>query len=237
MAFPALRAPFLVQRPGTFHPAGVSVATAFPNRYALRMAKRRQDPPERVAYSERSTLLWPDPKTGPFWIGLYWASVDGRNECVGVTIFRGAWLDTSGDSPELELLPGEALQALKSTDLRIPLDRLAREHHDWAKDLDGEAGEIARHIRGWSGDLPTVAGWGPNHLADVAQVYREAWQHNQHPTKAVAEHFSVSKSAAAKWVARCRDPKVGLLPPTERGRPRAVAPPPPPKSKTRKAGS
>lgn len=200
------------------------------------MAKRRRQPPERIAYSERSTLLWPDPMTGPFWIGLYWAPVDGRNECVGVTIFRGAWLDTSTDSPELELLPGEALQPLHSTDLRIPLNRLAREHHEWATDLDGEAGEIARHIRGWTDNLPTVAGWPPDHLATVAQVYRAAWQANQHPTKAVAEHFNVSKSAAAKWVGRCRAPGVRLLPPTERGRPKAVGPSPKP-TKSRKAGS
>lgn len=60
------------------------------------------------------------------------------------------------------------------------------------------------------------------HFAQVAEVYIEAARAGQHPTAAVREHFTVSRSAAAKWVARCRD--MGLLPPTERGKPRAVDP-------------
>jgi transposase len=45
-------------------------------------------------------------------------------------------------------------------------------------------------------------------------VYRAA-QLGGKPTLAVEEHFVVSKSTAAKWVARCR--RLGLLPPTLRG--------------------
>jgi hypothetical protein len=58
------------------------------------------------------------------------------------------------------------------------------------------------------------------HWSEVAKVYTEAWrstdERRRAPTRAVAEHFTVAKSTAAKWVARCRD--LGLLPPTSKGR-------------------
>jgi transposase len=50
----------------------------------------------------------------------------------------------------------------------------------------------------------------------VADIYRDALEHGEAPTSAVAAKFVVSKSAAAKWVAKCR--KLGLLPPTTQGR-------------------
>lgn len=43
-----------------------------------------------------------------------------------------------------------------------------------------------------------------DHLAEVAQVYREAWAAGEPPTKAVAEHFSTSHSTAARWVGKAR---------------------------------
>jgi hypothetical protein len=61
---------------------------------------------------------------------------------------------------------------------------------------------------------------GPNALPasayeEVATVYRDAWLQGRHPTKAVAEHFHITPSAAAKRVSRAR--QNGLLPPTEFG--------------------
>jgi transposase len=50
----------------------------------------------------------------------------------------------------------------------------------------------------------------------VAEVYRDALERGEAPTKAIQEKFPASKSAAAKWVAKCR--ALGLLPPTTRGR-------------------
>ena len=50
-------------------------------------------------------------------------------------------------------------------------------------------------------------------LAEVAEIYARS---TKHPTSAVAHHFGISQSAAAKRVARCR--AAGLLPPTIRGR-------------------
>jgi hypothetical protein len=53
-------------------------------------------------------------------------------------------------------------------------------------------------------------------LAEVATIYREAWQGGLNPTKSVAEALSLSRSAAAKRVRRARD--AGLLPKTTKGR-------------------
>lgn len=52
------------------------------------------------------------------------------------------------------------------------------------------------------------------HWSLVATTYLDALGSGA-PTATVAERFSVSRSTAAKWVARCRDH--GLLPPTTRG--------------------
>jgi|BarGraNGADG00212_1021973.scaffolds.fasta_scaffold54377_1 hypothetical protein len=43
------------------------------------------------------------------------------------------------------------------------------------------------------------------HLAKVAEVYRQAWQDGEPPTKAVAHKFSVSHSTAARWVGAARE--------------------------------
>jgi hypothetical protein len=59
--------------------------------------------------------------------------------------------------------------------------------------------------------------YGDDHYAEVAAVYR-AHSGGHSPTKAVMEHFGVSKSAAAKWVAEAR--KRSLLEPYG-GRPAA----------------
>lgn len=48
------------------------------------------------------------------------------------------------------------------------------------------------------------------HLTDVAAVYAKARENGQGPTRAVADHFEVAHSTAAKWVGQAR--KNGLLP-------------------------
>lgn len=63
-------------------------------------------------------------------------------------------------------------------------------------------------------------GYGDDHYATVAEVYATAWADGVHPTKAVAEHWLIAKTTAAKWVSRARD--LGFLEPTTRGRPGGV---------------
>ena len=56
------------------------------------------------------------------------------------------------------------------------------------------------------------------HWAQVASVYREGYLRGTRPMQYVARRLKVTHSAAAKWVARCRD--LGLLTRTTRGRAR-----------------
>jgi hypothetical protein len=53
------------------------------------------------------------------------------------------------------------------------------------------------------------------HYVEVADVYRAAHTRGDHPTQAVQLHFGVSKSTAAKKVARARE--LDLLGPTKKG--------------------
>lgn len=57
-------------------------------------------------------------------------------------------------------------------------------------------------------------------LRDVAKVYRRAHKAGQPPTAAVAEHFVVSHSTAARWVSEAR--KAGSLGPAAGTRPGEV---------------
>ncbi|MGD0166895.1 MAG: hypothetical protein ABSC51_06345 [Gaiellaceae bacterium] len=57
----------------------------------------------------------------------------------------------------------------------------------------------------------------PEYWQEVAQTYRDAWRAGKHPTKAVAETYFLTYSAAAKQIARCR--KMELLGHTTRGKP------------------
>jgi hypothetical protein len=44
----------------------------------------------------------------------------------------------------------------------------------------------------------------PEHLAEVARIYREAWEAGEHPTIAVQNYFGISHSTAARWVGQAR---------------------------------
>jgi hypothetical protein len=57
---------------------------------------------------------------------------------------------------------------------------------------------------------------GDAHYAEVARVYADAVRAGKAPTEAVKDRYVISKSAAAKQVARARER--GFLPPTSRGR-------------------
>ena len=44
----------------------------------------------------------------------------------------------------------------------------------------------------------------PQHLTEVAEIYREAYELGLPPTKTLAERFQISHSTAARWVGRAR---------------------------------
>jgi hypothetical protein len=147
-------------------------------------------------------------------IVLRFAEVDGRMACVNVEI--GA--DFEGKEG-LDPLP-VTTEVLR----RIPLARLVQESL-WkaVRQYDAVASgafspSLAEHAKARlpaaraSTERPKRPGrpriYDEKHYEEVASVYR---QHSggRAPTKAVTEHFRVTKSTAAKWVARAR--QMGLL--------------------------
>ncbi len=111
----------------------------------------------------------------------------------------------------------EAHDALASAlhDLVIPDELTARWSAAGQEEASAWNDEIRKEAQGFGG--PTGGrDLGDDHYREVARIYSEAVKAGQSPTAAVAAHFAVSKSAAAKKVARARDRQ--FLPSTTRGR-------------------
>lgn len=162
---------------------------------------------------------WADPSGGHWMVDMDWAVIDGRAECVGLTLRSFVPAGADGVRPvrksgELRPLRTEVLRAFtmstieeSRSDIVQPLgsDGLWPEEVGLRKTFT--AGR-ARRLVGASGETlpPTEA------LAEVARIYTAAWQRGDPPTAAVAEALSISRSAAGKRVARAR--AAGLLPPS-----------------------
>lgn len=166
---------------------------------------------------------WPDPKKGPWRIRTWYDISTGVPRCVGVDVrsFDEEPPEGAYDAWLFEGVGG--LRELTTTELRkLPFAEVARrgaermpEHYEAA---------IA------SGDVPDDDEWRArrdaysqgarryslSHLKAVAKTY-SANVAGGAPTAAVADEFGLSRSAAAKQVARCRE--LGLLGRTVKGRP------------------
>lgn len=174
----------------------------------------------------RFEFYWPDPDSGPYLVAVTMDTVQGRLEVVGVEM----WGRTPSPSVwQQQGFPTAHPTPISSTAIRLPLDRIASASMDYAHmtaqvisyfrdhlpDDVKQAGEqIGRFEGPKQPGRPTL--YDRAHFEAVAAVYNEALARHGNPTAAVASRFNVSKSTAAKWVARCRND--GLLPPTARGR-------------------
>ena len=187
-------------------------------------------------------LQWTDPDGGR-WLVRF--EFDVRREvptCVGMEITSRVpdeehyaiqrvheWLaldERPLSSTVLAKLPFGALKRRAQSDLADALEQVSEAPERawdiqtnasrWTDDLEATAARL-RDESTTPGGRPLM--YDEEHWQQVAGVYRDAAKRGDAPTKAVAEWGQVSKSAAAKWVARCRD--LGLLPPTQRGRPNA----------------
>ncbi len=176
----------------------------------------------------RDSFLWPHPGKGPWVVTLWFAELDGRMECVGLDLRS---FDTDRDGrPKGH--PDRDLRRLTATTKReLPLAELidkrlelyaehlldVSEHGSGQEQLAADKplrALAATPRRNKPGRPPAL---GSDHFREVARVYSEAFKAGlKNPTARVAEWGHVSKSAAAKWVARAR--AMGLLPPTSRGR-------------------
>ena len=158
---------------------------------------------ERLKNGDRlpSTFrFWPNERTGPWKIELHWAVVDERAECIGVTV-----------TSDYDYGPARGrnarLRPLRTTEWREinPSTFIEEDRGGLAEMLPPIQAVTYRKPPGMSADTLGM-------LREVARVYRAA---GRKPTKAVAGHFTISDSAAAKRVARARE--IGLLPKSRPG--------------------
>jgi hypothetical protein len=169
-------------------------------------------------------LRWPDRETGPYVVRVYFDTISGRPECVGMEMWGKTLLPKN---------PVKGVTPLTAQAVRIPLGEITAESRKAFLDMADR----------WSAGSPdpkllkamneTREEWDAQrsgrprrydakHWAQVAQVYQEAWQRGERPTAAVVAKFGVSKNVAAKWVNRLRS-EMHLLPPTTRGKPAGTA--------------
>jgi hypothetical protein len=176
-------------------------------------------------------LLWPDEHSGPWLIRVMLAPIKGRREPVGLEIrsYRGrdeAW------PPELPVWdqnpPVLTTSVLRELPFATMIADLRRETAAGDIELyDRLEGQPGFHTEAERAELRQLKSAAAADLAaprrnttglrEVAAVYRQAWKGGRPPTQAVADHFTISQSAAAKRVSRAR--QAGYLPPTTRGRP------------------
>lgn len=178
---------------------------------------------------------------GSWWdIDLTWAEIDGRAECVGLAIRSYA---TGTELDGLKGIEGQPLLPIRSHILRGRLIELIEQERqrrarpnpqmwrgigtaeDQRVNAERQAVKAAKFAKGRGRKLVGADGRvlpPADALAEVADIYRQAYAAGLSPTRAVAEALSLSPSAAAKRVGRAR--AAGLLPPTTRGRARVVAP-------------
>ena len=148
----------------------------------------------------------------PCRVVLRFANVDGRAACVNVEVgaeFReGAAFEPQPiTTSTLRAVP---LARLIEQTLRMAMRDLPK-HLPEGPFLDKQmsALEAAQNVRR-PGRPPR---YDEAHFAEVARVYREHGG-GRAPTKAVAEHFTRTRSTAATWVSRAR--ALGLLEPVRR---------------------
>lgn len=166
---------------------------------------------------------WPDAKTGPWVLRLTYGLVDERPEVVGVEMWGvdPAEIELAG-WPAFSLKPERTI-AIHTGGIRLPLRRLLR---DWVADRIKRAGnaESAPSLpAGWRSEALATGravdvrrrggadAHGDDHWEEVAAVYLAKG------TAGVANHFTVAKGTAAKWVSIARNDKE-LLAKTTRGR-------------------
>ena len=208
------------------------VALSFPKRLLSSLMNSR----DAITFSE---MLWPDKVRGPWYVRAWWAHVDrDQPEPVGVWLWHGAAPDPADATGHAFIpLPGGPRPVVATAVRDLPMgtilaalrkDAAERMDHNRAivaaADLPAELEYVRADLlgdrpftveRGARGRPPT---YNADHWAQVAAVYRAARRDptNRAETQTVAGHFTVSRSTAAKWVAKCR--ALGLLRPTERGR-------------------
>ena len=164
---------------------------------------------------------WPDDKTGPWRIRVHIDHSTGVARLVGIDIRSFAGRDPDpADPPRLK--HGE-LREVTTSDLRaLSLPKVMAKAVKEAGKMYDQAAKTPRYAERleWLDErreryAQSARRYDLDHYRSVAAAYTEALSTGE-PTKAVAEQFKLTRSAAAKHVARCRE--LGFLEETRPGR-------------------
>jgi hypothetical protein len=129
-----------------------------------------------------------------------WADIGGRLEPVSVKVSA----DPDSPSPVigdvLRRLPIGALQ--KQIRRGGPLIGPSIERHPSGIRASGDLADLVERTTKFVGHRGVVT--SPEEIEEVAAIYRRAWGSGEEVTKAVAEHFHISKSTAGKRIMRAK---------------------------------
>lgn len=147
----------------------------------------------------------PDADSGPWMLTMYWQTIDGRRECVGMKVASFKTRAEAAEEPPGMEMPevGQVLTPGLVRDLKI------------GERLREARASFERFERTVATKPPGLRQSTYERLQLVARIYREAYAADGKPTSAVAAHFGLSVGGASNLVSRARD--VGLIPPTSRG--------------------
>lgn len=187
------------------------------------------------------SMLWPDEAKGPWVVKIWWRVQHRTATPVGLELtswqhddwdpeIKAAFRALPEPDAEEEFVPigSQLIKTLPVGQLlnlgrRVLLDMLDSDElpAGWSEDdreyFDAEHAEFRDEFGpALAGGARSARDLGDAHYAEVASVYAAAVREGRPPTAAVAAHFTLSKSAAAKQVARARERD--FLPKTTRGR-------------------
>ena len=170
-----------------------------------------------MRYFGATTATWRDDR-GPLLVMFHWAEIEGSARCIGVDI-RG-FARTEGSQGQIEPVPGavEVHEVTASLPSRMRLSELMADSRgeQWflASVLSDEGAPAPQKVRELAAaqreafETPsrTRAGvplfWTVERLQEALAIYEAAPPRRR--MAAVQEHFGISKSAAAKVLARAR---------------------------------
>jgi hypothetical protein len=173
-------------------------------------------------------IRWPNPKTGPFEAQVRLAEVDGRYEVVELTIgsvkdnqritgtvIRGVPVAEFALKAATRIEAGDLIGGSMEPGVLLNADVMDAEHKANRERVWAPQKAEAARVRGLIGEARRR--YTADHFKAVAVVYNDAVRVPPHkPTKAVAEAFGLSPSAAAKHVSQAREK--GLLKATTPGK-------------------
>ena len=168
-----------------------------------------------LSHSFTDSVLWPDPKRGPWRVRCTWSDVSGYARLTGIAI--ESRLVQKGRTVTVEPITATVYRQLPLLAVAEQvLQKIREKQREFiVGPYEGEGDVVGRHTHGGKTGRPRGTTTTPT-VEEAAEVYlRCARQGSSSPTVDVANELNISRSAAAKRVARARE--AGLLPATTQG--------------------